>query len=314
MTAAIGALAAVTLVVACASVGFALHRVRRLRRREELKEAPLEVSLCYTCTLESVGGEVCGEAYDAKQRDIRVWTQLNALALLTLGLAACGPTFNIWGDGAEDDPGPMSSGIPGDGDGDPDLPTGDAPNDVPTGDGDGDADPGDGDGDPINVWGEIRCIDQGNTMGCLGRPTGSDDAWVWVAPECTIDALDFIEVDTWEGPSCAAGVAPGNFFPENRCGALGDLSICWSGGDGWFTQSIPTCELSVDAHEPVVLWPDWRCDGIAGSVGEHPWDVIVCSEVEASPCLGLEGVSAEMVLPTCWVDQWPEVDPIDCQV
>jgi len=168
------------------------------------------------------------------------------------------------------------------------------------------------DDETFGVWSEIRCIDQGLTSGCLGRPVGSSDAWVWVARDCDIDDLAIPVTKVWQGSSCANGGSPDNFFPEHRCGSLGDLSVCWSGGDGWFTQTIPTCELDIKGHAVGDQWPDWHCGGSAGSISVHPWGDVACSPIDSSACLGVTNASAEMMLPTCWVDQWTEVEPPDC--
>lgn len=166
-------------------------------------------------------------------------------------------------------------------------------------------------GSTSNVWAEIRCVDQGNTTGCLGRPTGSVDVWVWITPECALDELDMIALDTWSAASCASGLTPDNFFPEFRCGLPSGQSdsVCWSGGDGWFTQSSPLCDLNIGDQSS---WPDWQCDGAAGSITAHPWDAVVCSVGAATACFAIDGESAELALPTCWLDQYPATDMPTC--
>jgi hypothetical protein len=162
---------------------------------------------------------------------------------------------------------------------------------------------------PVGVWAEVRCIDQGSHTSCLGRSTGSEDAWVWVVPECSIEELDILESDTWPAVSCAGGQAPDNFFPEHHCGSLETSGVCWTGGDGWFTFTSPLCDVTLGN---VGAWPSWQCGGAAPQVGSHPWDDIVCWDVLSSACLALDGETAMMTLPTCWIDQYPVVDPPLC--
>ncbi len=244
---------------------------------------------------------------------------LLTVSVLTLSTFACGPTFNVWGDGHDHDPGAASSGIPGDGDGD-------TPSDLPDDTGDTDTPPdipddtGDGDGDPETWqgWAEIICLPTATPTlpVCVGRPDGSEDAWVWLVRECDLDALQddgiFVPIDGWPAVSCAHGEDPAGFFAASRCGLLTDVSeyVCFAGDGGWLTQVTPVCEL--DQPNTVSAWADWQCDGNAGPIASNPWETVVCSEGEDGACTGHHGEATNVVVPTCWVDQQVEAAPPEC--
>jgi hypothetical protein len=151
---------------------------------------------------------------------------------------------------------------------------------------------------------EVRC-GEGPNGGelCLGRPSGSADAWVIVISDEQIDRLVdaglAVGIGAW-ADGCANGQAPSNFMPDTRCiwHTVHGTSICYSGDGQWWTH--------VERCVPMPTGPAWQefqCDGNAGTIGEMPWDSVKCYETEAGSCIGQSSDDLMWVLPTCWVDE-----------
>lgn len=154
---------------------------------------------------------------------------------------------------------------------------------------------------PFGAFAEIRCLG----TKCVGRPNGSEDAWVYAVSDDALDELDAQPQDTWTD-GCAAGQAPDTFMPEHRCLWLfGEAtSVCYAGDGEWWTQ-VDRC---VDAPTSTA-WRESLCDGAAGTIGEHPWDAVTCADVEGGSCMGRSGDDFMLVWPTCRFDAWDPIAP-----
>jgi len=166
------------------------------------------------------------------------------------------------------------------------------------------------------AWDEIRCIEMlPGLTSCMGRPHGSSDSWVFVVSECQlyseIDNGTMSIVEGWSPDTCAPGKSPSGMMPMHVCvwADVSASSACFAGGDGWYTQVMPSCDVA-PGQSPA--WPKWQCDGSAGYVGGHPWDAIYCSDNASTACIAVDDADAMLAWPTCWVDQYQDVSAPTC--
>lgn len=167
----------------------------------------------------------------------------------------------------------------------------------------------DQDGGEYLEYEEIRCVDFGRPGDlCLGRLTGSKDAWVIATQNDKIDQMvvdgNVVDIDTWTD-GCANGQAP-TLMSEYRClwHVEREMSYCYI-GDGNYWTPVDRCVALSQAP----AWTDYQCDGAAGSVGANPFDAIGCDNVQSGICRAQIGQDSMLIWPTCWVEAWPQVWP-----
>jgi len=177
-----------------------------------------------------------------------------------------------------------------------------------------------GDLEPEYDWAAIDChVKSGPLTSCHGLPVSSEDAWVSVRARCEMDKM--ITTGAWElsegwaADACAAASSPDNFLPSSVCYYLPNSgsSQCWScgldeNGDEWCTPIRPTCAATIG---PDPAWPFWQCEIDAGSIGDHPWDVVGCYDQVMYDCTAAIGADTMEVWPTCWVAGMFDTE-VDC--
>lgn len=161
----------------------------------------------------------------------------------------------------------------------------------------------------LEEWAEIRCIQMSADLTMtLGRPIGSADSWVGVIPDSVLsDGSDIGQLTLlpggWADDSCAAGIHPeSSVLSKTACYWLetAQRSVCYAGGDSWFTLVNPECATVIGGEQ---AWPDWLCGGEAGFIGGHPWDSVTCSADSDTLCAGIDDGASMWVWPTCWLDE-----------
>jgi hypothetical protein len=149
-----------------------------------------------------------------------------------------------------------------------------------------------------DVWDDIRCHEGVGGERCVGLPAGSDDAWVFVVCENDFEGWNEVE-PAWGVDSCRAGEDLHGIMPNHRCFDVDSVGVvCYAGGDGWYTQVVADCDAPEVSGQ---AWSTHACDGNAGFIGPHPWDSVRCSDEPAGSCVAIDGTTAMLAWPSCWV-------------